>query len=127
MNSVQIEQKGYEMRPRDGFTVTHFLTVADIFRQRLSFPNVEPLAPLVRRAQSVSSERVKPREQNPWLRQRFTNSLGGTDTLAKEIVSSRFATLEAITRCNGKAIEASRLVVNSREVDRNGFHSIPIG
>ncbi len=41
----------------------------------------------------------------------------------KEIVSSRYATLEAITRCNGKAIEASRLVVNSREVDRNGFHS----
>jgi hypothetical protein len=45
----------------------------------------------------------------------------------KEIVSSRFATLEAITRCNGKAIEASRLVVNSREVDRNGFHSKPEG
>jgi hypothetical protein len=45
----------------------------------------------------------------------------------KEIISSRFATLEAITRCNGKPIEASRLVVNSREVDRNGFHSIPKG
>jgi hypothetical protein len=49
------------------------------------------------------------------------------DRLGKEIVSSRFATLEAITRCNGKAIEASRLVVNSREVDRNGFHSVPQG
>jgi hypothetical protein len=45
----------------------------------------------------------------------------------KEILSSRFATLEAITRCNGKAIEASRLVVNSRQVDRNGFYSIPPG
>lgn len=45
----------------------------------------------------------------------------------KEIVSSRFATLEAITRFNGKAIEASRLIVNSREVDRNGFHSKPVG
>ena len=32
MNSVQIEQKSYEMPPRDGFTVTHFLTVADIDR-----------------------------------------------------------------------------------------------
>jgi hypothetical protein len=45
----------------------------------------------------------------------------------KEIVSSRFATLEAIARFNGKAIEASRLIVNSREVDRNGFHSKPVG
>jgi hypothetical protein len=45
----------------------------------------------------------------------------------KEIVSSRFATLEAITRFNGKAIEASRLIVNSRDVDRNGFHSKPVG
>jgi catechol 2,3-dioxygenase-like lactoylglutathione lyase family enzyme len=32
MSSVQIEQKNYEMPPRDGFTVTHFITVADIDR-----------------------------------------------------------------------------------------------
>jgi predicted enzyme related to lactoylglutathione lyase len=32
MNSVQVEQKSYEMPPRDGFTITHFLTVADIER-----------------------------------------------------------------------------------------------
>jgi catechol 2,3-dioxygenase-like lactoylglutathione lyase family enzyme len=32
MNSVQIEQKSYEMPPQEGFTVTHFLTVADIDR-----------------------------------------------------------------------------------------------
>ncbi len=32
MSSVQIEQKSYEMPPRDGFTVTHFITVADIDR-----------------------------------------------------------------------------------------------
>jgi catechol 2,3-dioxygenase-like lactoylglutathione lyase family enzyme len=32
MGSVQIEQKSYEMPPRDGFTVTHFITVADIDR-----------------------------------------------------------------------------------------------
>ena len=30
MSSAQIEQKSYEMPPRDGFTVTHFITVADI-------------------------------------------------------------------------------------------------
>jgi hypothetical protein len=42
----------------------------------------------------------------------------------EEIVSSRFATLEAITRCNGTPIDASRLAVNSRHVDRNGFYFI---
>jgi hypothetical protein len=47
--------------------------------------------------------------------------------VGKEIVSSRFATLNAITRCNGKAIEASRVLVNSRHVDRNGFYFTPQG
>ena len=32
MSSVRIEQKSYEMPPRDGFTVTHFITVTDIDR-----------------------------------------------------------------------------------------------
>ncbi len=32
MGGVQIEQKNYEMPPRDGFTVTLFITVADIDR-----------------------------------------------------------------------------------------------
>ena len=32
MGSAQIERKGYEMPPHDGFTVTHFITVADIAR-----------------------------------------------------------------------------------------------
>src|SRR5580692_11157590 len=32
MSSVRIEQKSYEMPPRDGFTVTYFITVADIDR-----------------------------------------------------------------------------------------------
>ena len=47
--------------------------------------------------------------------------------VGKEIVSSRYATLEAITRCNGKAIETSRQVVNSRQVDRNGFYFVSPG
>ena len=32
INSVQVEQKRYEMPPRDGISVAHFLTVADIDR-----------------------------------------------------------------------------------------------
>jgi hypothetical protein len=30
MSSLRIEQKSYEVPPRDGFTVTHFISVADI-------------------------------------------------------------------------------------------------
>jgi len=32
MSSIQIEQKNHEMPPRDGFTITHFITVAEIDR-----------------------------------------------------------------------------------------------
>src|SRR5271170_6304998 len=32
MNQLQVEQKTYQMPPQDGFTVAHFLTVADIER-----------------------------------------------------------------------------------------------
>ena len=32
MSKIQVEQKIYEMPPRDGITVAHFLTVADIER-----------------------------------------------------------------------------------------------
>ena len=40
MSSVRIEQKGYEMPPRDGFTVTHFITVADIDRSAAFYEKV---------------------------------------------------------------------------------------
>jgi catechol 2,3-dioxygenase-like lactoylglutathione lyase family enzyme len=32
MKAVRVEEKSYEMPPREGFTVAHFLTVADIDR-----------------------------------------------------------------------------------------------
>jgi predicted enzyme related to lactoylglutathione lyase len=32
MSNVQVDKKSYEMPPREGFTVTHFLTVADVDR-----------------------------------------------------------------------------------------------
>jgi predicted enzyme related to lactoylglutathione lyase len=32
MNQVQVEQKTYQMPPKDGITVAHFLTVADVKR-----------------------------------------------------------------------------------------------
>jgi hypothetical protein len=32
MNAVQVEHKSYEMPPREGLSIAHFLTVADINR-----------------------------------------------------------------------------------------------
>ena len=40
MNTVQVEQKSFEMPPRDGFTVAHFLTVADINRSARFYATV---------------------------------------------------------------------------------------
>jgi predicted enzyme related to lactoylglutathione lyase len=40
MESVQIDHKSYEMPPRDGFTVTHFITVADIERSARFYETV---------------------------------------------------------------------------------------
>jgi predicted enzyme related to lactoylglutathione lyase len=40
MNSVQIEQKSYEMPPHEGISVAHFLTVADIDRSARFYETV---------------------------------------------------------------------------------------
>jgi hypothetical protein len=32
INQVEVEQKSYQMPPQDGFTVAHFITVADVER-----------------------------------------------------------------------------------------------
>jgi hypothetical protein len=40
MNGVQVEQKSDQMPPQDGFTITHFLTVADIERSARLYERV---------------------------------------------------------------------------------------
>jgi hypothetical protein len=40
MSSVQIEQKSYEMPPREGISIAHFLTVADIGRSARYYERV---------------------------------------------------------------------------------------
>lgn len=40
MNEVQVEQKDYQMPPREGFTVAHFLTVADVERSARFYETV---------------------------------------------------------------------------------------
>ena len=40
MDSVQIEQKSYEMPPRDGISIAHFLTVKDVKRSARYYEKV---------------------------------------------------------------------------------------
>jgi predicted enzyme related to lactoylglutathione lyase len=40
MNQVEVEQQSYQMPPQDGFTVAHFLTVADIGRSARFYETV---------------------------------------------------------------------------------------
>src|SRR5271163_4863786 len=40
MTSVQIEQKNYEMPPREGISIAHFLTVADVERSARCYEKV---------------------------------------------------------------------------------------
>ena len=40
MTSVEVEQKSYEMPPREGFTVAHFLTVTDMERSARFYEKV---------------------------------------------------------------------------------------
>lgn len=40
MNAAQIDQKSYEMPPREGISITHFLTVADIERSARYYEKV---------------------------------------------------------------------------------------
>src|ERR1700684_3771614 len=40
MNAVQVEEKSYEMPPREGITIAHFLTVADVDRSARFYEKV---------------------------------------------------------------------------------------
>jgi predicted enzyme related to lactoylglutathione lyase len=40
MSSVNVDQKSYEMPPKDGFSIAHFLTVADIERSAKYYEKV---------------------------------------------------------------------------------------
>jgi catechol 2,3-dioxygenase-like lactoylglutathione lyase family enzyme len=40
MTSVEIEQKSYEMPPKEGFSIAHFITVADIERSARYYEKV---------------------------------------------------------------------------------------
>ena len=40
MNEIQVEQKTYQMPPKDGISIAHFLTVADVERSARYYEKV---------------------------------------------------------------------------------------
>ena len=44
MNAVQVENKSYEMPPREGISIAHFLTVTDIERSARYYEKFSALA-----------------------------------------------------------------------------------
>jgi len=43
------------------------------------------------------------------------------DESGENKVNPRFATLKAIKMCNGRSIEATRRIVDAKEIDGNGY------
>jgi len=43
------------------------------------------------------------------------------DNTGENVVNPRFATLKAIKTCNGRSIEETRRIVDSKAIDTNGF------
>jgi hypothetical protein len=105
MSSVQIEQKSYEMPPRDGLTVTHFITVADIDRSADFYEKVFGGRILSRGDSKGASGHIQ--IANTWL----IVNVGGGPTPDKDKVSSflniRVADIQARAMNYGKVEEPS--------------------
>jgi catechol 2,3-dioxygenase-like lactoylglutathione lyase family enzyme len=52
MNEVQVDQKNYQMPPVEGFSIAHFLTVADVERSAQFYANVFG-GKIIRKAKNV--------------------------------------------------------------------------
>ena len=81
MNQVKVEQKIYEMPPREGFTVTHFITVADIDRSADFYEKIFGGRILSRGDSKGSSGHIQ--IANTWL----IVNVGGGPTSAKPSVT----------------------------------------
>jgi len=77
MNQVQVEQKTYQMPPQEGFTVAHFLTVADVERSLRFYETVFGGRILSRGDSSGERGTVRTSATNvtPALCSKLTNSL----------------------------------------------------
>ena len=91
MNSIQIEQKSYEMPPRDGFTVTHFITVADIDRSADFYEKVFGGRILSRGDSKGASGYIQ--IANTWL---IVNVGGPSSSRSRRKNTARFAATSAI-------------------------------
>ena len=65
MSSVQIEQKSYEMPPREGSSIAHFVTVADVERSARYYGRRKPALALLAIAETLSSPRSGNFPHNP--------------------------------------------------------------
>ena len=83
MNEVKVEQKSYQMPPRDGFTVALFLTVADIERSARFYETV--LGGHIVRRSDREGEPTYIQIANVWL----IVNIGGGPTPDKPTVSLR--------------------------------------
>src|ERR1700723_2904651 len=79
MNEVQVEEKVYQMPPREGFTIAHFITVADVERSALFYETVFG-GRIVRRGEPTYIEIA-----NTWL----IVNIGGGPTPDKPTVTLR--------------------------------------
>ena len=89
--SVQVEQKSYEMPPRDGFTVTHFITVADIDRSADFYAKVFGGRILSRGDSKGASGYIQ--IANTWL---IVNVGGPSSSRSRRKNTARFAATSAI-------------------------------
>jgi catechol 2,3-dioxygenase-like lactoylglutathione lyase family enzyme len=92
MSSGQIEQKNYEMPPRDGFTVTLFITVADIDRSARFYEKIFDGRILSRGDSKGASGHI--RIANTWL---IVNVGGGPTTDKPTVTLSALADPDKIS------------------------------
>ena len=83
MNTEQVEQNSYQMPPREGFTIAHFLTVADVERSAQFYETVFG-GRIVRRSER-GGEPAYIRIANTWL----IVNVGGGPTPDKPTVTLR--------------------------------------
>ena len=104
MSEVQVDQKTYQMPPVDGFTVAHFLTVADVERSLRFYETVFGGRILSRGDSSGAPGYIQ--IANTWLSEVEEPSLSQSQRTNTARRAATFAILMAILSKLGRAIRA---------------------
>ena len=116
MNSVQIEQQSYEMPPREGISIAHFLTVADVERSARYYEKV-----FGARILTMGDGNAPPYLQlaNIWM----ILNVGGGPTPDKPTVTLSVPDPNHINSfMNFRAVRGNRRVLLDNSVTFGGFH-----